>query len=202
MAHKEPEVIVRKCYDCGGTMHGTRTYYKYTECGLDSVTLENIMVFRCSGCGAIVPQIPAIGELHRTIVLGTIQKETLLSGQEIRFLRKMAGLNGKELSSALGANQGSLSKWENGSRKISKKADAAVRLICFAGMLQDILRDRQLLPAAAEISKKLSEVDIRAILTRIRDIESGSVKMTIDPTELAKLGDGTNAEIHSKQLVQ
>src|SRR4051794_32922548 len=103
------EVKIRKCYDCGGTMSGTTTYYRYTECGLDSVTLENIIVYRCK-CGAIVPEIPAIGELHRLIVLRVIQKGSLLSGQEILFLKKMAGLNSKELAQSLGASPSTISR--------------------------------------------------------------------------------------------
>lgn len=190
MATKEgkQEVKVRKCLDCGGQMHGTRTYYHYTECGLDSVVIENIIVYRCS-CGAIVPEIPAIGELHRAIVLHVIRKQTILSGQEIRFLRKMAGLSSKELAIALGANASSLSRWENGTRKISKRSDAALRLICITGMLQEVLRDRDLVPTVAEASRQLSQVDIMNILTSIVDEASGPVSMSIDPQELAKFGE-------------
>jgi len=190
---KEPEVKLKKCYDCGQTMQGTRTYYRYTECGLDSVTLENIFVFRCGNCGAIVPEIPAIGELHHMIVLMLIKKDTLLSPREIRFLRKMAGLNGKELSSTLGASASTISRWENGSRKISKKADAALRLVCFAGMLQDILRDQDIVPMAARFSKVLSEVDIRNILAKISDDSddaSDSKALSIDPRDLSQLNSG------------
>jgi len=183
------EVKARKCYDCGGVMHGTRTYYRYAECGLDSVTLENIIVFRCK-CGAIVPEIPAIGELHRVILLCVIQKDKLLSGQEIRFLRKMAGLNSRELSSLLGASASTISRWENGSRRISKKSDAALRLVCFAGMLQEILGDRKVLDMVAQSTQQMSEVNIRQILSRITDVEGGPVAMSIDPQHLAQFGGG------------
>jgi putative zinc finger/helix-turn-helix YgiT family protein len=187
------EVKTKKCYDCGATMQGTRTYYRYTECGLDSVTLENIFVYRCGTCGAIVPEIPAIGELHHMLVLMLIKKDKLLSPQEIRFLRKMAGLNGKELSATLGASASTISRWENGSRKISKKADAALRLVCFAGMLQDILRDKDIVSMAARFSKELSEVDIRNILAQIDDNgddASDSKALTIDPCDLSQLDSG------------
>jgi putative zinc finger/helix-turn-helix YgiT family protein len=178
------EVRVKKCFACGGSMHGTRTYYKYTECGLDSVTLENIIVYRCT-CGAIVPEIPAIGELHRQLVFDIITKaKGLLSGQEIKFLRRMAGLSGKELASTLGASASTVSRWENGTRNISKKSDAALRLICFAGMLQEILRDKDLLPRIAEATKKLSEVNMRKILSSVGNKVSASVPVTIDPREL------------------
>lgn len=175
------EIKPRKCYECGGEMIGSRTYYQFSECGLDSVTLENVVVYRCQKCGAVVPEIPAIAELHRVIALNVIYKNTILTGQEIRFLRKMAGFSGKELSKALGANPSSLSRWERGSRKISKRTDAALRLICLAGMMQDALKERSLVPAVAAAAQRLAQVDIMAILTRVKDILTKPVSMSIDP---------------------
>src|SRR5579871_1014762 len=166
-ASKRADVKVRKCCDCGAVMHGTETYYRYTECGLDSVTLENIIVYRCAACGAIVPEIPAMGELHRMIVLCMMRKPSLLSAQEIKFLRKMARLSGNELAIALGVSASTVSRWENGSRNISKNSDAAIRMICFAGMLQDILRDRDILPTTMQATRELSEEDIRKLLARV-----------------------------------
>src|SRR5581483_2714880 len=97
------KTVERKCYECGGVMIGRPESYKYTECGLDSVYLSNVCVFRCTNqkCAAIVPEIPAIGVLHREIARNLVMKETLLSGEEIRFLRKMAGLSSIELSNLL-----------------------------------------------------------------------------------------------------
>jgi putative zinc finger/helix-turn-helix YgiT family protein len=183
------EVKVKRCYDCGAMMHGTRTYYHYTECGLDCVTLENIIVYRCSSCGAIVPEIPAIGELHRSLVLSMLTKPALLSSQEITFLRKMAGLNGRELATALGVSASTVSRWENGTRNISKNSDAALRMICFAGMLQDILRDRSILPTTLQITRQLSERDIRDILTKVVNRVTKPLPITIDPSELLGLGN-------------
>jgi putative zinc finger/helix-turn-helix YgiT family protein len=189
----------KKCYDCGGMMRGTRTYYRYTECGLDSVTLENIIVYRCS-CGAIVPEIPSIGALHREILLEVVRKNKLLSGQEIRFLRKMAGLSSKDLSSLLGASASTISRWENGSRRISKRSDAALRLVCFAGMLQEILGDRRVLDMVAQSTQQMSEVNIREILSKIVDVEGASVPITIDPRELARLGGGLISEENTSPI--
>lgn len=187
---KSEEVKVKKCYDCGGMMHGTRTYYRYTECGLDCITLENIYVYRCSTCGAIVPEIPASGELHRVIVLAIIQKKKLLSAQEIKFLRKMTGLSGKELCATLGVSASTISRWENGSRNISKRSDAALRLTCFAGMLQDTLRDKELdiVPKLAAVAGKMSELNLREILTKIVNTASGPVPQTIDPNDFLDSG--------------
>lgn len=51
------EKVARPCYDCGRVMQGKRQSYQYTECGLSSVTLLNVVVFQCD-CGVRVPEIP------------------------------------------------------------------------------------------------------------------------------------------------
>ncbi|HEY2497106.1 MAG TPA: type II TA system antitoxin MqsA family protein [Candidatus Angelobacter sp.] len=181
------EIVTRKCYDCGGVMEGTRSNYKYTECGLDSVSLVGIFVWQCK-CGAIVPEIPAMSELHRAIVFSLLKKDTLLSGSEIRFLRKMAGLSGVELAQLLGVHKTSLSKWENGSREITKKTDATLRLLCFTAVLQELAKQDLHLPNIAEAVKKLSAVDIHAILRKVEDRLTGPKKVTINPDQLAQFG--------------
>lgn len=188
-AKVEATTTTRRCLECGGKMRGTLGNYRYTECGLDSVNLVDVMVYNCK-CGAIMPQIPAMGELHRTIAFSLINKETLLSGSEIRFLRKMAGLSGVEMSQLLGTHKTNLSKWENGKLSISKRTDATLRLLSFTAMLQQLLKlqDKKFMPRLAEALKQLSDVDLNAVLRKVRDVETGPKKVIIDPQQLAKFG--------------
>jgi putative zinc finger/helix-turn-helix YgiT family protein len=185
------ESPTRKCYECGKTMHGAYGNYRYTECGLDSVNLVGILIFHCK-CGAIVPQIHAMGDLHRKIMLSLITKETLLSGSEIRFLRKMAGLKGTEMSQLLGIHKTNLSKWENGKLPINKRTDATLRLLCFTAVLQQLVKEngesKQLVPQLANALKKLSEVDLAEILRKVRDVATGPKRVVIDPQQLANFG--------------
>lgn len=184
-------MLTRTCLDCGGSMRGVRGNYRYTECGLDSVNLVGILVYHCK-CGAIMPQIPAMGDLHRMIAFSLIEKESLLAGSEIRFLRKIAGLNGVEMSQLLGTHKTSLSKWENGKLAISKKTDATLRLLCFTAMLQQLFKrqdeSKELMPRLADALRQLSDVDINAILRKVRDVATGPKKVIIDPEQLAKFG--------------
>ena len=87
----------RKCYECGEIMVPRTGAYHYIECGLSKVSLLNITIFECK-CGSLVPEIPAIAQLHRRIAVDLIRKNTLLIGEEIKFLRKMAGLNAVALA--------------------------------------------------------------------------------------------------------
>src|ERR1700688_4527769 len=88
-AMKETVKLERRCYDCGKTMVGKRENYSYQEVGLKSVVLLNIVVYHCK-CGAIVPEIPYAGILHNRIAMDVLEKKALLSGEEIRFIRKAA----------------------------------------------------------------------------------------------------------------
>src|SRR5665213_2220629 len=107
------EVIsTMRCYECGQTMEGRKGEYKYTECGLDSVTLKDILVYHCTNCNAVVPEIPAAGVLHRVIALRLINKETLLTGNEVRFLRKLCGYSMNEFAEILGSSKSVVSRWE------------------------------------------------------------------------------------------
>ena len=81
----------RKCYDCGKVMYGRRENYTYSECGLRSVILLNILVFHCE-CGAIVPEIPSPAVLHVSIAMKVLQKKTLLSGEGDPFCEKGCGI--------------------------------------------------------------------------------------------------------------
>src|SRR6267154_1472264 len=89
VATSDNVTLARRCYDCGKTMVGKRENYSYQEVGLKSVVLLNIVVYHCK-CGAIVPEIPYAGILHNCIAMNVLQKKALLSGEEIRFIRKAA----------------------------------------------------------------------------------------------------------------
>jgi DNA-binding transcriptional regulator YiaG len=164
--------------------------YKYTECGLDSVNLINILVFHCKNpqCGAVVPEIPAFSDLHRTIAFSLIQKESLLIGEEVIFLRKMCALSGVKLAQLLGIHKTTLSNWETGKKDISKKSDIALRLLAFAAIMQDLAKENHLLPKIAEVAKRLSEVDLHSLLQRVKEIVSGPKRVTIDPSKLSEFG--------------
>src|SRR5258708_20787374 len=94
----------RECYECKRTMIGRRENYQYTEGGLKSVTLTNVLVFHCK-CGAIVAELPAVGQLHFLISFILLRKETILSGEEARYLRKWVGYSAKELAETSGYSQ-------------------------------------------------------------------------------------------------
>jgi len=194
----DPVQVTRPCHECGGTMVGTRQVYDYVECGLSSVRLNDVLVFECK-CGLRSPEIPAISDLHCFIALDLLRKQSLLSGEEIKFLRKMAGLSQKELASIMGIDPTRPSKWEKDSA--SKEGDRLLRTIFLLGMIQNITRrkDTEVIKSLAA-EKFIQELDIRDLLKSIdatdkgpKDIEVRSNATGDDPWFLPGLGESNLA---------
>ena len=129
------------CPVCNSETVCTQDTHKYTECGLDNVVLKGIDVCKCS-CGEKFVSIPAMPQLHRLIAINLINKKSLLSGQEIRFLRKNMGLTATKLSKIIGVDNATISRWETGNQPITKPHDHLIRLVYsnIKGMPEDKIK--------------------------------------------------------------
>lgn len=116
------------CPNCNSETVSTKGEHHYTECGLDNVILDGINVYECS-CGERLVSIPAMPQLHGLIGLTLIKKKALLSGKEIRFLRKNMGLTATKLSEIIGVEIETISRWENGKQTITKPHDRLLKLV-------------------------------------------------------------------------
>lgn len=119
-------------------MEGRKGEYKYLESGLDSVILKDILVFHCTKCNAIVPEIPAAGVLHRVIALHILRKKTLLTGAELRYLRKLCGYSINEFSEIMGSSKQVVSRWETQSTH-GGTTDRTVRLLTLGKLVREIV---------------------------------------------------------------
>ncbi len=183
-------LLQQKCYDCGGTMEGRRENYRYTECGLDSVTLMDVLVFHCK-CGAIVPEIPAVAILHERIAEDLLKKENLLSGKEIRFLRKMAGYTATKLAAIMGVTKEVVSRWENDKQQIGKESDRLVRWVCFDGMLRTEMPDLEGSPSSVvEFVRRKSSLNLPDFMQHIEEEMKGPKSIKINPETLSQMGSG------------
>jgi putative zinc finger/helix-turn-helix YgiT family protein len=120
-----------KCENCGAQMKSGRENYRYSECGLDTVTLANVEVRRCSACGEYEVDIPRMEELHRVIAQGVASKNARLTPQEVRFLRKYLGFSGVDFAATLDVTPETVSRWETGKKQMSPVAERALRLMVF-----------------------------------------------------------------------
>jgi putative zinc finger/helix-turn-helix YgiT family protein len=119
------------CESCGAQMKSGRENYRYTECGLDTVTLMNVEVRRCPECGEYEVDIHRIEELHRLIAQTVASKKARLTPQEIRALRKYLGFSGVDFAATLDVTPETVSRWENGKKQMSPVAERALRLMVF-----------------------------------------------------------------------
>ncbi len=146
------------CEECGKQMRErkatTAAPYAYTESGLDNVLLSGIAVYVCQQCQGEAPVIPRIGQLHRVIADALLHKPELLSGQELRFLRKHAGLPAQKFADLLEVRPEHLSRIENGHTKaLGKPTDRLARALVLAASSRDDVRD-VLLRMAEEFGRR------------------------------------------------
>jgi DNA-binding transcriptional regulator YiaG len=107
--------------------------YMYDLSGLPNVALVGITVRVCPSCAVEVPVIPRIEELHRVIARGLIQKPAPLRGEEIRFLRKLAGFPAQKFAAWLKVSPEHLSRVEHGhTHAFGDQTDLLVRALAAA----------------------------------------------------------------------
>lgn len=184
-------IATTRCYrdGCSGTMEGRKGEYRYLECGLDSVILKDILVFHCTKCNAIVPEIPAAGVLHRVIALRILMKETLLSGKELRFMRKLCGYSVNEFSEIMGSSKGVVSRWEN-SDIHGDGTDRTVRLLTLGKLVREIAGQPDPILRNVNVDQLTGEV-----LTALKTIvdRRGNERYEIPPEEIAKFTETPQA---------
>ena len=118
----------RRCTDCGAPQQLVHTTIDYWESGLNNVQLVDAPVWKCSN-GHQEVEIPNAEQLHRLLVNLLIRKRSVLTGSEIRFLRKELMMSGKLLAQQLGMTAEHLSRLETGRRQITSTTDLLVRLV-------------------------------------------------------------------------
>ena len=110
-------------------MKTVRENFKYSAGGLAGVTLVNVEVSRCPGCGEFEVSIPRVEELHRTLARAVARKPGRLAPPEIRFLRKWLGWSGVDFAAHMGVDAATVSRWENGALKMGGVAERLLRLM-------------------------------------------------------------------------
>jgi len=118
-----------RCSDCGNDATIKKGIYRFAECGLNNVLLKGIEMIECPVCGNVDPIISHMTELFRVIAMAMIAKPQSLTGSEVRYLRKYAGMNGEQFARMLHTDKTTVSKWENDAIKIGSKTDLLIRAV-------------------------------------------------------------------------
>lgn len=100
----------------------------YTACGLDDVYLVSGYdeVKTSEGDGLSIKKLE---QLHMAIGCSLVQKKKVLSGKELRFLRKQLDLSQAELGALVGLTSQQVARWEKGESEISGAADVVLRML-------------------------------------------------------------------------
>ncbi len=135
-----------KCDPCSATLKrrtaSKNRPYHYTLSGLENLFLCGIDVMVCPNCSIESPQIPQLKQLHRTIAEMLLRKARALTGREIRFLRKNAGLPARKFATLLQVSPEHLSRVENGHYKsLGRSTDQLVRVLASLTLLDEPGRD-------------------------------------------------------------
>ena len=102
--------------------------YVYRQSGLDNLVLTGITVYTCPKGHPETPVIPKVLRLYEVLAENIVRQGRLLWGDEIRFLRKHAGLPAAKFARLIGVTAEHLSRVENGHTKhFGKGTDRLVR---------------------------------------------------------------------------
>ena len=101
--------------------------FHFFSCGLPNVFLVGIRYFRCE-CGEHLADIPAIKQLLNLIGRDLAEKDSALSGAEIKFLRKRLGQKATDFAKQIGLEPETLSRIENDHLQASERTDKLIRL--------------------------------------------------------------------------
>jgi putative transcriptional regulator len=106
--------------------------YHYTECGLDNVYLLNGFRIEDTSYGPAI-SIEDTDGLHHAIALDLVLTKRMLSGKELRFLRRELDLSQEALGLLLGGYQAqTVARWEKGECDTAHAADRLLRLVYLA----------------------------------------------------------------------
>jgi putative transcriptional regulator len=103
-----------------------RELYHYTECGLDDIYLLSGYSIEQTSYGEGV-SISHVDELHDQIGYFLITEKKVLSGKELRFLRKEMDLTQAELGILVGLSDQQVARWEKEQCGIPNAADYLLR---------------------------------------------------------------------------
>ncbi len=118
------------CYSCDSKkkLKKIKATIKYDFGGAPFVTLKDIPQLKCDDCGETFTEIPKISSLHKMIAeLTAIHQPGLLSGDQIRFIRKYLGHSTEDYADIIKMNPKTLSRIENDKQKHSESIDKTIR---------------------------------------------------------------------------
>ncbi|MHA7916032.1 helix-turn-helix domain-containing protein [Alloalcanivorax xenomutans] len=130
--------------------------FHYVACGLPNIFLVNGYTESELPNGQKTFKIEDVKGLHKAIGMHLALKESILDGDEFRFLRTEMLFSRKALGKLLGYSPETLKKWESGENDVHKSADALLRIL-YKEFVKERSEVRDLVERLNQIERKVSE---------------------------------------------
>lgn len=121
----------RQC-DSKNTMFEMLEQYRYDECGLPNVVLQGVPSVKCNDCENVSIMIPGMGQLHKVLATGIVEKQSRLVGDEIKFLREFLGWTNAKFSQRMGVAPSTSSRWVSGDQTMKETSELLLRVLVAA----------------------------------------------------------------------
>lgn len=121
---------MERCLSCGKSCTETTIRPEHTEdLGGVVVILRNaVLVHHCRECGEELIEIPDMQQLVRAAALARAQTPVQLSGNDIRFFRRVFDMTQPEFATTMGLDSAeTISRWENNVRGVGGFAEKLLR---------------------------------------------------------------------------
>jgi putative zinc finger/helix-turn-helix YgiT family protein len=102
--------------------------YHFLDSGLSNVYLVGVQYWTCDECNSQWAEIPAPEQLMNVIAESIVMKPGLLSGPEIKFLRKRVGKRAADFAELVNKTPEHFSKLETEKLEITEPTDKLIRL--------------------------------------------------------------------------
>ena len=134
--------------------------FEYKTCGLPNVRLMNGYREYSYG-GETAVAIEDVDGLHHLLAHQLVEKPSLLTGTEFRFLRVELDLSQQMLADLLGVTCQAVAKWEKNQNKkgLPKMADNIMRAMVRERLLNENGRISQLIEKLADSDRRMREME-------------------------------------------
>lgn len=131
MSKDRVELVPHLCDECGKSNFSSSKLSKhYTESfGFSVVLYDSVFEHKCDGCGYLIYRMPDRTGLEKAVALARALVPVRLSGDEVKTLRKVAGLKAVDLAEQFGVAPGTFSRWESGNPPMSVPVELLFRAI-------------------------------------------------------------------------
>lgn len=119
-----------KCASCSNSkrLKAEKRVVKYDECGLTNIVLDGITVYTCPICGEEYFDYGNINQLHSLIKDAIMKRPGVITGPEIRFLRKYFGYSKEYFADILKVDERTIYRWESG-RSITPQISRSIKFV-------------------------------------------------------------------------